>query len=350
MSQSHPKRVSGMSYVPAESYSLFYFPSDNSWSLIGLSHSSWIDLSKCDRAFLSIGDTTSLRHEGRPCTAVLIAKGDSKEDLEEKRLLLIKKMDNGTFTPSRSFLEDLNSEGKACSSKTPVTEIVSSNVNAKVANSTPLGDEVNLVNGKVNSGEDGDGSVSESSDDSQHENLETPVDSTEQSSSSGCIALHKETLSVLKKLNTSLERRRREDRRMRLLLSKHLNGMATETSSPVQLDRVYATNELVCPDSGENLLDVVGSSANKYACNLARKLFCEAELIDGMLEPQRDSPRVQLNRSKVDLIKACVRHRFPGNDWCAVRDAVNQLGRDIKRKRKAIPLGSLDQNKRSQTE
>ena len=118
-------------------------------------------------------------------------------------------------------------------------------------------------------------------------------------------------------------------------------------SSPVQLARVYATNELVCPDTGENLLDVVGSSASKYAINLATKLFCEAGLVDGMLEPQRDLPRVQLYRSKVDLIKACVRHIFPRNDWCAIRDALNQLGRDIKRKRKAKQLGSLDQNKNS---
>ena len=170
MSQSHPKRVSGMSYVPSESCSLFYFPSDNSWSLIGLSHNSWIDLYKFDRAFLSIGDTASLRHEGRPCTAVLIAKGDSQEDLDEKRLLLIK-IDNGIFTPSRSFLEDLNSKGKSGSSKTPVTETLSSNVNAKVANSIPLGDEVNLANGKVNSGEEKNGSVSESSDDSQQKKI-----------------------------------------------------------------------------------------------------------------------------------------------------------------------------------
>ena len=336
------KRIPGKTVDVADIYFLFYFPSDNTWEQIGLSHSCWGSKPRSQRPFLEIGEVVSLKIKGIPCSGVLCAKDGDLARLAKKKGVLLQKMDQGKFDPSASFLSDLNRS--------------SQNVSQAAASSSSIAIGGNCNNGEIVSEAtptndrdvDGDDSDSDSSQDEDVVEVvnDTPVESNAVESS--LVSLQKETLSVLKRLNTSLERRRREDRRMRVMLSKYLSNAPSTSGLPVsvQQDQLMADSELVCSESGENLLDMVGSSASKYACNLARKLFKEDELINGMLEPQRDSPRLQLDRSKIEKIRSCVMKRFPNEDWSAVRESVNQLGRDLKRRRKlkASPLVEQDQN------
>ena len=343
MSQPLPqKRVPGKKFETADVFSLFYFPSDNTWDNISLTHSSWGSFPRSDRAFVSLGEVISLRVKNKPCSGVLCAKADTLEELASKKEKLLSKMDDGTFDPSNSFLRDLNksSDGSNASARANENVEVGS---AHVPERTPT----NLLPETDNHSD----SESSSNDTDGEAVVETPIENVDPDPSSSFVTLQKETLTVLKRLNTSLERRRREDRRMRILLGKFLNNLpgSNSSASPVQVERVLADNELVCPNTGESLMDLPGSSASKFACNIARKLFGEEELINGMLDPQRDSPRVQLERAKIELIKSCVLKRFPNDDWNAVREAVNQLGRDMKRKRKMrpSPLVEQDNNKKA---
>ena len=259
-------------------------------------------------------------------------------------------MDDGTFDPSNSFLRDLNklSDGSNASARaTENVEVGSAHVPERTPTNVPERTPSNLLPETDNHSD----SKSSSNDTDGEAVAETPIENVDPDPSSSFVTLQKETLTVLKRLNTSLERRRREDRRMRILLGKFLNNLpgSNLSASPVQVERVLADNELVCPNTGESLMDLPGSFASKFACNVARKLVGEEELINGMLDPQRDSLRVQLERAKIELIKSCVLKRFPNDDWNAVREAVKQLGRDLKRKRKMrpSPLVEQDNNKKA---
>ena len=337
MSQSQSsKRVSGKAYDTPNVFSLFYFPSDNTWETIGLGHSSWGSYPRDERPFVSIGELVSLKINGVPCTGVLVTKADCEDNMKRKKEVLSAKMDAGSFKPTTSFLNELN---KSASSSSKASPVLAGNQDGNETEKAPT-----FVTPSEHEQAPINGCSSDSSSESDHEQVvETPFETAGVSDS--FVALQKETLSVLKRINTSLERRRREDRRMRYLLAKYLgNIQPVPSSSPVTQAEIRSSEELVCPDTGENLLDMVGSSASKFACNLARKLFSEDDLINGMLEPQRDSPRQQLDRTKIDLIKSCVLKRFPNDDWNAVREAVNQLGRDLKRKRKMKPSPLVDED------
>ena len=83
------------------------------------------------------------------------------------------------------------------------------------------------------------------------------------------------------------------------MLSKYLANAPLTSELPVsaQQDQLIADNELVFFKKGEKLLDMIGRSAGKYACSLATMLLKEDELEKGMLESQRDSPRLKIDRT-----------------------------------------------------
>ena len=327
MSQSVSKRVCGKSFEPPKLYFLFYFTLENTWSILDMKHSSWGNFPKCERCFVAVGDEVILRYENKDCAAVLISNSDSLEVLYERKATLLKKMDQVRFDPSRSFLSEINhSKDSIVSDVTPTNP----SIPPEVVNdeSTPVYEAANATESQKDRRSE---SVSNGSGDSEEENDTLPP-TTETQTNSDVVNLQKETLSVLKKLNASLERRCPENRSVRLLLAKHLTGAVQSSTSAPQLTPNVPKEQLLCPRTNENLMDIVGSSSSKFASNIARKIFSEEELINGMLEPQRDSTRVQLEKSRVDLIKSCVLLRFPGEDWTVVRESVNQLGRDIKKK------------------
>ena len=189
-----------------------------------MKHSSWGFYPKREKFFVAVGDEVILRYQNKDCTAVLISKSDSLEFLNERKATLLKKMDQGQFDPSMSFLSDINhSMASIVSDVTPTNP----SIPPEVVNdeSTPVFESANATESQKDRRSE---SVSDGSGDSQEEN-DTLLPTTESQTNSD-VHLQKETLSVLKKLNASLERRRREDRRMRLL-AKHLTGAAQSSST-----------------------------------------------------------------------------------------------------------------------
>ena len=111
----------------------------------------------------------------------------------------------------------------------------------------------------------------------------------------------------------------------------------------VTSDPVLENAEVIHEESGENLMSLEGSTPSVFGINLAKRLFTEEEILTRMIDPQRSTGRPELDSSKVNLIKRCVLIRFPG-DWRAAKEAINQVGRDAKRKGLATASPLLQKN------
>ena len=156
----------------------------------------------------------------------------------------------------------------------------------------------------------------------------------------------------LENLNRSRTRSEAEHKKFLAVLGKYKAAHAIKRtpSAAVISEEIVAPQDAGHLDAAPSQSDAVGLgprrtslSAVQLALNLATEKFSEKELIEGIVSPQKTS-RPALDREKVLDIKNQISTQFP-DAWLECRYAINQKGRDLKRKKKEETISKSKEKK-----
>ena len=156
----------------------------------------------------------------------------------------------------------------------------------------------------------------------------------------------------LENLNRSRTRSEAEHKKFLAVLGKYKAAHAIKRtpSAAVISEEIVAPQDAGHSDAASSQSDAVGLgprrtslSAVQLALNLATEKFSEKELIEGIVSPQKTS-RPALDREKVLDIKNQIPTQFP-DAWLECRYAMNQKGRDLKRKKKEETISKSKEKK-----
>lgn len=315
---------------------LFYFQPDSTYTLITEHNSAWAGFPKEDRLALGKGEVVTLYHSNKPYKALLLKKGKDYGKLLEKLKVLegkiedahrnqrsIEVREDASFLEStQDFNENLSDEADLADrgdTRTPGGRSCDSEKRSSL-NSVSTRPPVDEMPDQV--------SESDSESESEPEQATVSVSGSEDVSINGLL---KENVRVLKSLKTALDRSRRENKRLRKILNQRTSGGSPCCrQSPSQLP---AGAKVTWKVHGKeiDLLQLTGGSASKYGLKVAKTIFTPKELMTGILSPQKMSDKAALSPNRKLVLKKCVEHWFPGQ-WGDVRESVNQMGRDARRK------------------
>ena len=262
----------------------------------------------------SFGDLRSLKENVDPAKA----KRTADEDIQV--------LSQSSCTPPAK---------KLFQSKLPLVEAASltlkrkdypENGNQDHAQSHGIGDPVEDVNDSpaVVVQSETENSDNDEDDDDDDDNEVGDLDDQNSDSSSGIL---KSVCKAVRSVKKVMDAQRRETRQLRLFLESQLKECPSVSHS------VAVTGNSLAPvlRNGEDMTKVQGKTPKKYGRNLARKFFTEEEILNQRSNPRKSTSLPSLDPNDLEVIRVLVEGRFPGQ-WADAFEAIDDLGRDIKKK------------------